>query len=355
MKILFYLDKRDNAGSIQAVANYVSAGEELGITVAVYGGREANFPRIRFSTEVEAFEHVVFIVESRLEWLSGLRLPRVLMSVPRGRRAVLDADGAYNRRICIDGYDRNHASENERTRWLAYFNELADKIMQPTLAPAEPEVVPLPFYGYDPKAQIAPEASPAKRFDIAHVGHNWWRGHEVSQHLLPAFEQIRSSVGSIAFIGLWWDAIPAWAGRLGLEHAFCLDFERFRRLQITVEPPVSFTRVIGAMSEARVNIMTQRPLLRHFRLLTSKYFEIFCADTIPLVVLDPDDAERVYGPAGRELSLNGSVAEKLLDALERPGRYREVVAEVRQHLGEHHSYRQRLCELVEALKGGSRL
>jgi hypothetical protein len=350
MRILFYLDKRDNAGSIQAVANYVIAGEEMGITVAAYGDRAENFPQIRFSTDVDAFDYVVFILESRLEWLSGLRLPRVLSNVPRRRRAVLDADGAYNRLIFIDGYDRNHLSENNRARWLAYFHELAGKIMQPTLTPAEPDVLPLLFYGYNPKAQITPEASPTKRFDIAHVGHNWWRGREVGQHLLPAFEQIRSSVGSIAFIGLWWDAIPSWAAQLGLESAFCLDFERFHRLQIQVEPPVAFTRVIGTMSEARVNIMTQRPLLRHFRLLTSKYFEIFCADTIPLVALDPDDAEQVYGPAGRELSLNGSMAEKLLDALEHPGKYRELVAQVRLHLAAHHNYRTRLCQLVEVLE-----
>jgi hypothetical protein len=350
MKILFYLDKRDNAGSIQAVANYVSAGEEMGITVAVYGGGEENFPGIRFSTDINAFDYVVFVVESRLEWLSGLRLPLVLSSVRRQRRAVLDADGAYNRQISIDGYDRNHANEHDRTRWLAYFHELSSKIMQPTFTPTEPDVLALPFYGYDPKAQFTPETSPAKRLDIAHVGHNWWRGREVSQHLLPALEQIRPSVGEIAFIGLWWDAIPAWAARLGLENAFSLDFERFRRLQIQVRPPVPFTHVISAMSEARVNIMTQRPLLRHFRLLTSKYFEIFCADTIPLVVLDPDAAEQVYGPAGRELSLNGAMAEKLMNALERPDKYREAVADVRRHLAEHHSYRKRLCQLVEALE-----
>jgi hypothetical protein len=350
MKILFFLDKRDNAGSIQAVANYVSAGEEMGITVAVYGGPDENFPRIRFSTDVDVFDYVVFILESRLEWLSGLRMPRILSSVPRRRRAVLDADGTYNRRVSIEGYDRNHASENDRARWLAYFHELAGKIMQPTLTPVEPNVLPVPFYGYDPNARIAPEASPAKRFDIAHVGHNWWRGREVTQHLLPAFEQIRSSVGSIAFIGLWWDSMPPWAAQLGLETAFCLDHERFRRLKIQVEPPVAFTQVISTMSQARVNIMTQRPVLRHFRLLTSKYFEIFCADTIPLVVLDPDEAGQVYGPAGRELTLNGTVAEKLLDALDRPGTYRDLVAEVRHHLAEHHSYRKRLCHLVEALE-----
>jgi hypothetical protein len=350
MKILFFLDKRDNAGSIQAVANYVLAGEEMGVTVAVYGDPDESFPQIRFSTHVEAFDYVVFVLESRLEWLSGLRLPRVLSSVPRRRRAVLDADGAYNRRISIDGYDRNHSSENDRVRWLAHLHILADKIMQPTLTPAEPNVLSLPFYGYDPKAQIAPKASPAKRFDIAHVGHNWWRGREVSRHLLPALEQIRSSVGAIAFIGLWWDETPAWAARLNLEPAFWVDYEGFRRLGIQVEPPVAFTRVISTMSQAHVNIMTQRPLLRHLKLLTSKYFEIFCADTIPFVLLDPDHAEQVYGPVGRDLSLNGNMAGKLLGALERPNKYRESVAEVRDYLATHHNYRKRLCQLVETLE-----
>src|SRR5260370_8634190 len=172
MKILFFLDKRDNAGSIQAVANYVSAGEEMGITVAVYGGPDENFPRIRFSTDVDGFDYVVFILESRLEWLSGLRIPRILASVPYRRRAVLDADGTYNRRISIDGYDRNHACENDRTRWLAYFHELAGKIMQPTLTPVEPNVLPVPFYAYNPKTRIAPKATPTRRFAIPSLAPN---------------------------------------------------------------------------------------------------------------------------------------------------------------------------------------
>ena len=58
-----------------------------------------------------------------------------------------------------------------------------------------------------------------------------------------------------------------------------------------MQPPVPFTEVIEKMSNGRVNIMTQRPLFRQLRVLTSKYFEIFAADTIPLVMLDPDHAE----------------------------------------------------------------
>jgi hypothetical protein len=156
-------------------------------------------------------------------------------------------------------------------------------------------------------------------------------------------------VDEICFVGSWWDAAPPWASELNLEEAFCVDNYQLQRLCIQVHPPVPYTEVIRVMSAGRVNIMTQRPLLRYFKLLTSKYFEIFAADTIPLVMLDPDHAESVYGPAGRELALHGDIAEKLLDALNRPRRYREIVEEVRRHLAAHHSYRKRVQELAAVL------
>src|SRR2546422_3458685 len=56
MKILFVMEKRVNAGSIQAVANYMRAGNEFGHSIALYGRQDPNFPRLRFSTEASAFE-----------------------------------------------------------------------------------------------------------------------------------------------------------------------------------------------------------------------------------------------------------------------------------------------------------
>ena len=149
---------------------------------------------------------------------------------------------------------------------------------------------------------------------------------------------------------LWWDAAPAGARDLNLEEAFCVDPCRLQQLCIQTHPPVSYTEVVPIMSAGRVNIMTQRPLFRHLKLLTSKYFEIFAADTIPLVMLDPEHAESVYGPAGRELALHGEIADRLLDALYQPEKYREIVQEVRCHLVRHHSYRNRVQELVAALQ-----
>ena len=45
---------------------------------------------------------------------------------------------------------------------------------------------------------------------------------------------------------------------------------------------------------------------------------------------------------------------KMLDALRRPDHYRGVVEDVRRHLIAHHSYDQRVEELVAALDGLSR-
>ena len=45
MKILFVMDRRVDRGSIQAVANYVRAGDELGHAIALYGREDPRFPR----------------------------------------------------------------------------------------------------------------------------------------------------------------------------------------------------------------------------------------------------------------------------------------------------------------------
>lgn len=350
MKILFVADRRVDAGSVQALANYSRAGDKLGHTLAVYGGPDPRFGDLHFSIDVEGFDYLVFVFESKLRWMSGLLLARILAGVPRERRAILDADGMYNRAVVLDGYDHNHASERDRAEWLSYYGELAERIFQPTLAPQEPGVEPLLFYGYDPDSVTAPQPPSRKAFDILHVAHNWWRWRELSSRVLPALEEIRHHVGRIAFVGAWWQGPPPWSAALGLEAAFAVDHARLQRLAIELQRPVPYRDVTATMSAGHVNLMTQRPLLRHLRFLTSKYFEVFSADTTPLVMLDAEHAEVVYGPAGRHLALDGAVGERVLDALARPARYREIVEAVRAHLASHHSYRQRVHELVSALE-----
>jgi hypothetical protein len=350
MRILFVMDQRVDRGSIQSISNYVRAGDEAGYHIALYGHTDPRFPTVRFSTDVGAFDYVVFLVESSRRWMSALRMPRMLAEVPRSRRAIVDADGMYNQIVSTEGYDRNYAYEQTRQEWFAHYRLVADKIFQPTFAPREPGVRKVLFYGYDPAQQIPLKAAPAKTYDILCVGHNWWRWRQISRELLPAIERVRPQLGEIGFIGSWWDMIPAGAAELGVEAAFGTDPQWLRRLRIQVRPSVPYTEVIRVMSTGRLNIMTQRPLFRELKILTSKFFEIFSADTTPIVMLDANHAETVYGPAGRELALCNGIAEKLVDVLSRPKKYRELVEEVRQHLLAHHTYRSRVQELVAALR-----
>ena len=111
-----------------------------------------------------------------------------------------------------------------------------------------------------------------------------------------------------------------------------------------------YTDVVRTMSTARINIFTQRPVLHHLKHLTLKYFEIFYADTIPLLMLDDGSCRGGLRAAARELILPGRVAEKLLDALHRPDHYRGVVEDVRRHLIAHYSYDRRVEELVAAMR-----
>jgi hypothetical protein len=348
--ILFVMDKRPNAGSIQAVGNYVRAGDELGHRCALYGRDDGRFPGLRFSTDVDAYDRVLFIVESSLNWMSALRVPRILSLVERERRAILDADGMYNAVVVIDDYDHNHPSERDSARWISHLDEIADIILQPTLGDPPAGVAPLPFYGYDPRAEVRPAKRSAKQFDIVHVGHNWWRWQDLHSKILPALTDVRAELDGICFVGSWWTGAPPATPDDHLP-AFHVDLHELRRLRIELRPAVHYTQVTHAMSEGRVNIMIQRPLFRHLRLLTSKYFEIFAADTIPLVLLDAEQAEAVYGPAGRELALDGQIGDKIVDALCRPDPYRELVADVRARLRSHHSYQARVSELVRALGG----
>lgn len=350
MNILFVMKHRGNAGNTHAVADYMRVGEKYGHTIAMYGPPVPWLPGLRFSTDMQSFDKVVYLFESELYRVNRLQEAALLGHFPRKDRRILDMDGMYNPAITVDSYDRNHSQPWESDQWIEFYDALSDRVLKPTLAHSDnPRVQPLIFYGYDPALQLDPGSVPQKQYDILHVGHNWWRWKEIGDEVLPAIETMRDDLGEIGFIGLWWDKPPVEGPEAGPIEAFRSDPETLKRLRIRTTDAVMYNEVVRTMSSARINIFTQRPVLHHLRHLTLKYFEIFYADTIPLLMLDPDHAESVYGRAGRELTLRGHVAEKIRDALERPDHYRGLVEDVRGHLTSHHSYEHRIEELVAAM------
>lgn len=351
MNVMLVMKHRGDAGNTHAVANYMRLAPKHGHTVAIFGTPLWYLPELQFSMDIHSFDRVVYVYESELYRIKSMHEAVILARFPKQHRLIMDTDGMYNPVVVVDGYDFNHKSEVERKRWIEHLDALGGRVMQTTLVPPlDPRVGAMTFYGYNPALQIDPSSSPPKQYDILHVGHNWWRWREVSRELLPAFEEIRDQVGKIGFIGLWWDGPPTEGAAAGPKEAFGSDPEAFRRLRIETPEAVMYHDVIGTMSTGRINILTQRPVLRRLKHLTLKYFEVFCADTIPLLMLDADHAEAVYGPAARELTLPGAVAEKLLDALRRPAHYRGVVEDVRRHLIAHYSYDRQVEELFAVLR-----
>jgi hypothetical protein len=351
VNFLFVMKHRGNAGSTHAAANYMRLGPKYGHRFAIYGQPIWYVRELQFSEDIHEFDRVIYLFESELYRVNKLREVAMFSAFTRRERTIIDTDGMYNRYVRLDGYDSNHDNEAESEYWIDYFELLSDRVAQPVFAkPGMPRTRPVTFFGYDPSLEVRRQDAPPKRYDILHVGHNWWRWRDVKAHLLPAFEKIRGEVGEIGFIGLWWDAPPSEGRAAGPEAAFQSDPEAFRRLRIDIRTAVMYHEVIPAMSEAKINILTQRPILSHLKMLTLKYFEVFYADTIPLLLLANDQAEAVYGPAARELTLPGRAAEKILDALRRTDHYRGVVQDVRKHLAATYNYDRCMAELVDVTK-----
>ena len=350
MNILFVMKHRGNAGNTHAVANYIRVAPKYGHNVAMYGDPQPHLPGIKFSKDVKSFDRAAFLFESEIYRLSRLEEVAMLAAIPKRHRMIFDMDGMYNPVTKVDDYDFNHASEGESARWKEYYDTLSDVVMKPMLAKSVlPNVRPMTFYGYDAALEMKPSSAPAKQYDIMHLGHNWWRWRDIGGKLLPAIEPIRERIGEIGFIGLWWDGPPAEGKDAGPEAAFESDPAMIKRLRIKTEDSVMYTDVVRKMSTAKINIFTQRPVLHHMKHITLKYFEVFYADTIPLLMLDETIALEVYGPAASELLLTRNIGEKILDALARPDHYRNVVMAVREHLAANHSYDKRMAELVSAL------
>ena len=237
-----------------------------------------------------SFDRVVYVFESELYRIKPLQEAVAARPVP----AAAPADPRHGRHVQSARSSSTATTSTIATRpsgrsGSSTIDALADRIVQTTLAPpADPRASAADVLRLQPGARrsIRPRRRRSTTTScmsaITGGGGRRYRGE-----LLPAFEQIRDQVGEIGFIGLWWDAPPAEGpgGRARSRPSSPIP-RRSGGCGSRRRTAVMYHDVIQTMSSARINIFTQRPVLRHLKHLTLKYFEIFCADTIPLLMLD---------------------------------------------------------------------
>lgn len=346
MRLNFVYFIMEDAGSAQDLRNYVLAARELGHEVRLYGPPSPESP-FNFSMDVASADAVVFI----FEWTTDLRygdtldLTRLIGRVPRERRVVIDCDGAYNDQLEVEG-DYNHRDAASSLAWRRICESLSDKICQPTLHPRKKDVRTFFFHAYDPSWERSLGVD-GKEYGMAYVGHSKFRWPPMHR-VLKAVEPVRDRVGRMVVVGHGWDEMPEWAGPMRMEDAYFTDKEYMRRMGVEVVQPVPSDQVIDWMSRAVFNPVIYRPLFEELRLVTCRTFETPGAATIPLFGLESAYVEEIYGEPAQELRLPEEGPEaKIEDFFERPGHYRNVVEEIRDHLRRRHSYKARIRELID--------
>jgi hypothetical protein len=346
MRLMFVYYLMGEAGSAQDIHNYSQVAKGLGHEIVVYGPPHAHSV-FKLSQDIESADAVIFIFEwtTLLRYGDNLDLARLVGRVSKERRYVIDCDGAYNDRIFVEG-DYNHRDAAASRLWMDICDSLSDKIFQPTVHPLRPNVRPFFFHAYD-AAWERPLDFSAKEYGMVYVGHSkfrYWPMHRV----LRAIEPSREQFGRIAVVGHGWDALPPWATWMKIEDYFYTDQSYLRKMGVEFVPPVPFEQVIGWMSKGFVSPVIYRPLFSHLRFVTCRTFETPAANTIPLFGLDPAYVADIYGECATELVLPALHAdEKIADILRRPEHYAEIVAGIREHLAQKHSYETRVRELLD--------
>lgn len=358
MRILLVTSVDPWTRSVSTIHRWVAAGRAMGHDVAVYGEPNADLPRLPYTTDSGGTDVAVFVVQVPSDFPDMPYLARVLDTVPRERRVVVDLWGRFNDTVRID-HDFNHLEKLDGHlgwEWEEAFQAVSDVILQPTLSPRRAGVRSYLFHGFDQSAvasahKSAREAAAAwstKPYGLMYVGSNWQRWKQV-RGLLEGYGPVRDKVGPACLIGWDWGARPDWAIQKGIA-GVDTDPAFLAGLDVEVRHGVRFDEIVGLLGQARFAPVLHRPLFRELGLVTARTFETFYADTIPLLMLPPDLVASVYGPAASALVPGDDLAAHLTDVIDRPQLYWDAVLETRAHLARQHSYQQRLQELL-ALAG----
>ncbi len=366
LKLLFVskLDRYGYARGVSTISKYVQIGREMGHTIAVYGEQASEEPILPYSLDVSAFDYAIFVVYDARDFPDLPYLARLIDGMPKSRRIVIDCTGRYNDTIRVE-HDFNHLERldgHQGWEWIEGFDAVADKILQPTLTPLRPEVVPFLFHGFDREAVARPYGSmeeaarawtgtddSSKPYGLIYVGNNWQRWSQIAP-FLEAIEPIRQQVGPICLAGWDWDQRPQWAVEHGLR-GVDVDLALLERMEVETRGAIPFNEVVDFQSQARFCPIFHRPLFNHLGLVTNRTFETFCSDTIPLLMLAEELVESVHGHHARRLTVGQNVADRLEDMMRHPEVYWDAVLRTRDHLAENHSYQRRFRELQAILEG----
>jgi glycosyl transferase family 1 len=349
MRLIFAYFLIDDAGSAQDVRNYVRAAEDAGHEIRMYGS-----PRVHSSVphtnDLRWPDAVIFICEwtTKLRYGDNFDFLRLLESVPRRKRVLIDCDGNYNDAINVEG-DYNHRDPASSATWVDTCDLLADRIFQPSCHPRRQNVQTFFFHGYDP-AWERPLELRNRQFGMIYVGHSKFRWGPMLR-VLRAVEPVRERVGRIGIIGHGWDELPSWASSMNMEDAYHTDPQYMRQMGVEIMAPIASDRVIDWMSQAVFNPVIYRPLFSHLGFVTCRTFETVGAGTIPLFALDPAYVQEIYGECASELILPTEGPEqKVQDLFRRPEHYAGIVRQIRRHMNEKHSYAARLRELIRIVE-----
>jgi hypothetical protein len=350
MRLLLVHHVVEDRGSAQDMYHYAIAARDLGHEVLLFGAAPGS-SAYEWSRQVDRADVVVFIFEwtTRLQYGDALDLTRLIATVPREQRVVLDCDGRYNEAVDVDG-DRNHLDAESSRCWIETCDALADTICQPTLHPRRGNVHPFLFHAYEPDWEVPLEPA-GKEYGMCYVGNNWFRWKPV-RRILSALEPARGEVGRIALVGHGWNTPAPWANASLPQDAYEFDAGFLARLDVDVFPPVPFDEVIPQMGRGVFSPVVYRPLFDELQLVTCRTFETVAAGSIPLFAQEPSFVEEIYGTEGLELVLPREGGEaKIRDVLRRPDHYVAAVMEIRRRLAQEHSYHARLAELLTIVKG----
>ncbi len=345
MRLAFVYWGYENAGSMLDLRGYARAAREMGHEMVVYGPPNPAFA-LDYSKRLADVDALVFVFEwtTALQFGDRLDWARLLEAVPRQRRVVIDCDGAYNDPMEFGG-DYNHRTAEASRQWIDVCDSISDKIFQPTHRPRQPNVRPFLFHIYDPTWE-APLTFADKEFSMIYVGHTKFRWRGMSK-VLRAIERVRDRVGRVALVGEGWAEPEDWMEHEEYKPRFYVDRDYLKKVGAEALPAVPYPLVAATINKGVFNPVVYRPLFEHLGLVTCRTFETPAAGTIPLLLLERDYVVEIFGEDATQLMLDEERAhDKIVDVLERPEHYAEIVMAIREDFRRLHSPEARLRELV---------